>query len=222
MASPTAARFDADLAALNESTTIPRVIHRIWLDEPMPSPFVAHGERWQELHPDWEVRDSRSSAELGNLVNRDLVERARQLCPRDPVRFIADVVRLELLWRDGGVYVDTDTAPVRPIDGLVDGLACFAGVSPQHTNGDHPITNAVMGAAPGDPWIGACIDALPAAVETHRRRSLAVMAGPWHLTRVYRSGWWPTVNILPADELYVHWVEHHWNTAARRRGVGVR
>lgn len=200
---------------------ITRLIHRVWLDDPMPDEFAAYGDRWRHLHPDWEILDWVDSSGLPTLIHQDLYDDAEQLCPRDWKRFRSDLVRLELLHRFGGVYVDTDVEPHQAIDDLVAGRECIVGYSPQTSPaGEHPITNAVMAATAGHPYIGACLDALPAAVQDFAGRSLAQMAGPWNLTRVYNASAWPAVTVLAHDELYGgRWLTHHWaNARDNRRG----
>lgn len=208
---------------------IPQVIHRVWLSDGdhadrMPGTFIGFGDRWDRLHPGWRRVDWRWTEALPPLhdTTRRLIDRAAQIYPDDAKRFVADLVRLELLWRFGGVYVDCDVEPARSIDGLVDGRACVVGRSPQHIGGKHPITNAVIAAVPQHPYIGACIDAAPDAVERYGGRPLAQSVGPWMLTRVYESGVWPTVTVLDADELYGGgWLTHHWNNARRKAGAGM-
>lgn len=196
---------------------IPRVIHRIWLDDPMPETLAGFGEEWTRLHPDWDVIDWTDSDRLPPLHNQDLYDRARDIYPDDWKRFRADLVRLELLHLYGGVYVDTDVEPIRSLDPLTE-LRCFAGRSPQHIRGRHPITNAVIGAQPNTAWIATLILTAAEAVDRYGHRPLAQSVGPWHLTRVYEGGDWPTVTIL--DDLYTAgWFTHHWNNARRRRGV---
>lgn len=198
---------------------IPKVIHRIWLEDPMPPAFRRFGEQWQTLHPEWHVIDWTDPADLPTLHNQGLYDEAESIYPDDWKRFQADLVRLELLHRYGGVYVDTDVEPLKPIDPLA-GLACFAGRSPQHIGGHHPITNAVIGSQPNNAWIAMCVLTIPQAVNRYRHRPLAQSVGPWHLTRVYEDGDWPTVTIL--DDLYTQgWFTHHWNNARRKRGAGL-
>lgn len=201
---------------------IPRLIHRLWLDDPLPEPFAANGRRWAELHPEFEVIDWLHSAELPRLRNQDLVDRAAEVYPNDWKRFIADLVRLELLWCYGGVYADTDVTPHRHVGPLLDGRSCVVGRSPQRSRGVHAITNAVMAAEPGHPYIDALICRIPAAVRQYGHLSLARSVGPWHLQRTYDSAGWPVVTVLGHKELYGgKWLTHAWNSAARRRGAGV-
>lgn len=202
--------------------SIPRLIHRLWLDDPLPEPFAVNGQRWGDLHPDWTVTDWLRSSGLPRLRNQQLVDQAQQLYPNDWKRFTADLVRLELLWLYGGVYADTDVTPHRHIGPLLDGRSCVVGRSPQTRRGKHPITNAVMAAEPGHPYIDALITRIPAAVRDHAHLPLARSVGPWHLTRTYDSATWPVVTVLDHETLYGgEWLVHGWNTAARRRGRGV-
>src|SRR4029079_13347754 len=65
---------------------------------------------------------------------------------------LADLVRLEALWRWGGIYVDSDCEPFRPLDSLL-GVPAFAAWEDSRS-----VPNAVLGAAPGHPAIRKCLD----------------------------------------------------------------
>lgn len=65
---------------------------------------------------------------------------------------LAGLVRLEALWHDGGVYIDSDVELYRPLDELLD-LEAFAA-----WEDDKVIPDAVIGAADHHPAIGECID----------------------------------------------------------------
>lgn len=201
---------------------IPRLIHRLYLDDPLPEPFAVNGRRWAELHPEHQVVDWLHSDRLPRLRNQQLIDQAHEIYPNDWKRFTADLVRLELLWLYGGVYADTDVTPHRHIGPLLDGRLCLVGRSPQTRKGKHPITNAVMAAEPGHPYVDALITRAPRAVIEHGHEPLARSVGPWHLTRTYDSWSWPTVTVLGHRELYGgEWLVHAWNNAARKRGEGV-
>src|SRR5690606_22915753 len=106
-----------------ETTSIPRIIHRIWLDDILPGVFRSWGFEWSRLNPGWSLWDWGDSGELVNLdlPRQDLRDRAREILPNDWKRFKADVLRLELLYEFGGLYVDMDVEPHAPIDELLDG-----------------------------------------------------------------------------------------------------
>lgn len=203
----------------------------------MPDEFAGYGREWAALHPDWEIRDWRSSAELPVLVNQSEFIDARKICPSDWKRFQADLLRLELMWMFGGLYVDCDVQPLKPFDDLLDGVQAFAAWSPNRNRGRKVLTQAVLGSVPMHPFFHWCMAELPDAVRTHRRKPLAQMIGPHHVDRVYRDHpegltvfdegvFYPQANVdrdrgRTAD-LSGAYAWHRWaNTRDNRRG-GIR
>lgn len=211
-------------------------LHRIWLDDDMPELFTEYGQQWRILHPDWDVTDWRHTEDLPKLINQDIFDHARDICPSDWKRFQADLLRLELLDQFGGVYADTDVQPLKPLDPLMDRRAWIAH-SPHHdTQGRPLLTQCIMAAEPGHPFIRACIDTLPDAVERYRDRPLAQMIGPHHITRVWNQHpqevtIYPTAYFFPQSnperdrgltpDLSEAYVWHRWNTTLRKRGKGL-
>jgi hypothetical protein len=119
---------------------IPRLLHRIWLGpEPMPEEYVRLGKTWKRNHPAWEHH-------LWGETNlpTDLSPEVYELLRRPAER--ADILRLELLHRLGGVYVDADVESLQPIDPLLEGVMCFLGALDSGR-----VSNAVMGAVPSHP-----------------------------------------------------------------------
>jgi mannosyltransferase OCH1-like enzyme len=189
----------------------------------MPSTFRYFGERWRDLHPAWEVMDwtSRAAVESFGLSAQNVRRQAKAVLPGDWKRFEADVLRLELLYRFGGLYVDTDVEPLTPVDTLLYGHACLVARSPQRDgHGYHAITNCVMAAVPNHPWIQELIAGLAYAIEHHGHQHLARMIGPWHLDRTYSSGHWPDVRVIEWSEI-TPWLIHYWNNSLRKKGVGL-
>jgi inositol phosphorylceramide mannosyltransferase catalytic subunit len=211
--------------------TIPKLFHRIWLDDPVPEVFAGYWDKLQDLHPEWEFRAWDSSEDVPELQNQQLFDNAQDLCPKDWKRFQADILRLELLYLYGGIYVDADVEPIRPFDMLVD-FQCIVPFSPNRGKaGERLLTQYVIGAEPGHPFIKTCIDTLPKAFRKHRSQPLAQMIGPWHITRTFRSQLWDNVALLPehtfSDKLVPKGCEqyilalHKWNNKRRKNGKGL-
>ena len=87
---------------------IPKLIHLIWLDAPMPDWARACGERWRILNPGWVVLWHHDDSLLAPRY-RPYWAQARWPSVK------ADLLRLSILNRQGGVYVDTDTMPLVPL-----------------------------------------------------------------------------------------------------------
>jgi mannosyltransferase OCH1-like enzyme len=129
---------------------IPRIFHQIWLGpDPPPEHENAYRASWGEYHPGWEVRLWREDELPDDCRRAEVYQRLRHPAER------ADILRLELLWRYGGVYVDTDFECRRSIEPLLEGVELFLGdMKPGRTN------NAIIGAIPQHPLIGRALDEL--------------------------------------------------------------
>ncbi len=150
---------------------IPARLHRVWVGPAaMPEQYERWWERWQALHPTWEARTWGDADADAFPLTRDAWPRCSAPAQQ------ADLMRLELLYHHGGVYVDADTEPYRAIGAL----QCLPGFAAW----DRPgwVGNAVMGAVPMHPGIRSCIRAaLPqvgqAPYETGPAITTAVLPG---------------------------------------------
>ncbi|HEX6712895.1 MAG TPA: glycosyltransferase [Thermoleophilaceae bacterium] len=118
---------------------IPKILHHIWVGpDPFPAEFAAYRESWKKHHPSWEFRFWSEDNLPEELRREEVRERLRTPAER------ADILRLEVLYQEGGVYVDTDFECLRPIDDLIEGADFFvADLKPGRPN------NALIGSAPG-------------------------------------------------------------------------
>jgi inositol phosphorylceramide mannosyltransferase catalytic subunit len=82
---------------------IPRVLHQIWVGpHQLPEEFAAYADTWRRHHPGWEYRLWTEAEIPPDLRRPEARERLRMPAER------SDILRVEILWREGGVYVDTD------------------------------------------------------------------------------------------------------------------
>jgi hypothetical protein len=141
-----ALRATAAPAYEHHPTGIPRILHRT-----VPAEPAAQVERWwaawRKLHPGWELMDHRDPLEPAAWPETsDLWPQCRNGAE------LADLVRLEALWRWGGIYVDSDVEPWRSLEPLLP-LGAFAAWEDERV-----VPNAVMGAVPQHPAIGRCLE----------------------------------------------------------------
>jgi inositol phosphorylceramide mannosyltransferase catalytic subunit len=101
---------------------IPRILHQVWVGPlPLPEEFERYRESWRRHHPDWDLRFWTDENLPDDLIRPEAYERLRKPAER------SDIIRLEVLFRFGGVYVDTDCECLRPIDPLLrEGVELFA------------------------------------------------------------------------------------------------
>jgi hypothetical protein len=136
--------------------SIPKVLHRIWLGgRPLPDEFVRFGATWLRLNPDWQLR-TWTEENLPELVNRVEYDAAPK------VAFKADILRYELLWRYGGVYIDTDFDALKPLGDLFDDINAFFA-----DEGPNTPSIGILGCIPGDPFYRHLIEVLPRSYREH-------------------------------------------------------
>lgn len=174
---------DAGRPAAPMSGGIPRILHRT-VPERIDPVVEARWSAFAELHPDWSLmthRDPLDPAEWPLTSSRwDDAANGAQL---------ADMIRLEALVRFGGVYVDSDVDPLRPLDSLL-GVPAFAAWEDERC-----VPNAVMGAVPDHPAMRACLD-----LALSRIPGPTWEAGPGVTTTILPNR--PDVLLLPPGAFY--------------------
>ena len=100
-------RFDAH----KPYNSIPKVIHQIWLgNKPIPKQFFPFMESWKKYHPDWEYILWTDK----DVKNLDLITQ-KYFDQETHPRSRANILRFELLYKFGGLYVDLDFECLAPL-----------------------------------------------------------------------------------------------------------
>src|SRR5213078_3187877 len=129
---------------------ISRIFHQIWVgSEPFPAEFAGYQESWVRHNPDWELRFWRDENLPEELRRAEVYDRSRTAWER------ADILRLEVVLRFGGVHVDADFECLRPFGPLIVGVEFFIGYrKPGRVNG------ALFGAVAGHPILAQALEAI--------------------------------------------------------------
>ncbi len=129
---------------------IPRIFHQIWVGpDPFPDEFLPYRQSWLDHHPGWELKvwNEETLPTADELRRPEAAERLRAPWER------GDIFRLEILWRMGGVHIDTDFECLRSIEPLIESTDFFIGYrKPGKVNG------ALMGSVPGHPLLDRGLD----------------------------------------------------------------
>jgi mannosyltransferase OCH1-like enzyme len=176
---------------MRHSTAIPRILHQIWLGgRPMPLEFRRFAAGWRRNHSRWEycLWSEDSLPELHTAATYEAVQ---------PLAGKADVLRYELVWRFGGVYVDTDVECLRPLDPLLRGLPAF--IADQRRN--RPI-NCVLGAVAGHGLTEALVAGVGASFAA--QRGLFEQTGPGFLKRTLYRYLGPGFTVTPGQRGFLH------------------
>jgi len=130
---------------------IPKIIHQIWLGSPFPDKYKLLTDRWQEMHPDWTIMlwDEKKIEDFG-LANKWMYDNMRNPSAK------SDVVRYEVAYSYGGIYVDTDFLCCKNFDKLLY-LDFFCGIIGSYDNGiidtDTCLAPSIFGCSQGNKLI---------------------------------------------------------------------
>jgi mannosyltransferase OCH1-like enzyme len=166
---------------------IPRTIHHIWLGpDPLPDDHRPWIDSWKRHHPSWEHRLWTEENLPEDPIRPEILERLRAPVER------ADILRLEILFRHGGVYVDTDLECLRPLDDVLgdEELVCVC-LKPGR------VTNTFIASVPAHPLLERALGELRAS-EVYwtltATGSIKEVAGPPFLQKLV--GDYPEVKLL--------------------------
>lgn len=102
---------------------IPKIIHYVWLGgNPLPKIAEKCIASWKKFCPDYEIKRWDES----NLdINK--YEFTKDAYAAKKYAFVSDVFRTEILYNEGGIYVDIDVEFLNKIDRLIHGYDCIMG-----------------------------------------------------------------------------------------------
>lgn len=128
---------------------IPKIIHYCWFGgNPKPAIIERYINTWREHLSGYEIIE-------WNEDNFDVMATswAREAIECKKYAFVSDYVRLEVLYKYGGIYLDTDVEIIKPFDDLLH-LPYFIGS--EYTI--HGINTATIGVEKQSLWIKTCLE----------------------------------------------------------------
>lgn len=150
-----------DSSTLPLGSSIPSVIHFIWLGSDLPNEAQISIDSWRKYHPGWQVKIWKDSD----------IEDFQWYSEKSKKNFYsaesyaekADILRLEVLYQFGGVYSDTDVICLRSFHDLIaSDLQFFAGIEVNYvsriTKNSLHVGTAIIGAAKDSITIQYCLD----------------------------------------------------------------
>ncbi len=169
---------------LQDEPRIPLKIHQIWIGpRPVPEKFKWMMKTWQDQHPHWEYKLwTNDDLKTFPFINKEAFDAAKNWGMK------ADILRYEILYNHGGVYVDLDFECFKPFDALNYAYDFYAGLT-----WPHEINNALIAAAPGSIIMREAINAIAKNVEQVRSCStqnvgiggVLSITGPLFFTKIF-------------------------------------
>lgn len=188
-------------------------IHRFW-DGPtsMPDRYYEYGRKWRNLNPGWRLLDwsVESVEQCMSLQNIEVWNHVKETggSPSSVVGAetkkytqLADIAAYEIIHDFGGVYVNCDMEPVRPLSDLpVDVLA--KATASQETG--RWVNNGFLSGPARSPFWKMVLDALPGSYWNSPEAQMNVTTGPGLLTPVHDAH---PGELTVLDKRYFNYVE---------------
>lgn len=149
---------------------VPKVIHFIWIGpKAFPRESIENVRSWIAKHPDWTFK-------FWTDRDRPLPHKQMQMARIQDLQFIklldcykksdnygekSDILRYEILYQEGGIYVDHDVKCIQSFEPLNKGFDFFCGMElPYKTCLSSSVlpTNNVIGSRPGHSILKRCMD----------------------------------------------------------------
>ena len=127
---------------------IPKKIHYIWLGRNEKNERIKHCiESWKKYLPDYEIiewNEDNFPMEYNDFF--------KQAYANKKWAFASDVARLYVLYKEGGIYMDTDVEIYKPLDEFLgnEGIIGF--------EDKHYLSTATIGSVPNNPIIKTILD----------------------------------------------------------------
>ena len=156
----------------------PKIIHQIWLGSPLPEEFRLLQQTWIKHHMDrgwmYKLWTDEDVAQL-QLYNQEFYDAT------DNYGVKSDILRWELLYQFGGVYIDTDYECLQSLDELHYTYDFYTALQPLDT-AFIQLGVALVGSRPGHPILKHCIETIR---DDWHHKGAPKKTGPVHFTKSF-------------------------------------
>jgi len=189
---------------------IPRVIHTIWVGDESKRPDNCIAT-WRDKNPGWQLKvwGNKELAETPWVTSRHMQAMAQR-----ELNGVADLMRWEILWREGGFVVDADSICQRPLEPWLfecDAMACWE----NEVIRPGLIAAGYVAAAPRNPFFAKMVQDLMNLPQVDDRMAWQSV-GPLFLTECHRLYQYDRLTIWPSH----FFIPRHFSSEARYGGRG--
>ena len=173
---------------------IPKIIHQIWIGPKQPP--INHMNTWKNMNPDFEYIYWNEKEIVKRNLNLECKHRIQEMIE---INGQADIIRWEILFEYGGIFVDADSICVDKIDDTLMNCKYFAGWE-HETLRQGLIATGTMGFPPKHPLVKDAIDWIKNNCVNYHINGLMAWksVGPGLLTRIYNTGKYNDMTLFPS------------------------
>ena len=159
---------------------IPKILHFIWIGDVLKMPYKCM-KTWTDKNPEYKVvLWDNDALEESNWKNK---RQLYDMLAKKDYAGASDVMRYEILYEHGGIYIDADSYCVKPLEDWL--LDCDAFASwEQEIVRNNLISNGFLGGVPGAETWKLCIDAVSTKDCTEQKLAWMI-TGPMLVTDVF-------------------------------------
>lgn len=158
---------------------IPKIIHYCWFgDDSLPEEYQQYIDRWAELHKGWN---------LFRWDEKDLptdIPYLNNAVKNKKWANVSNLMRLYVLLKHGGIYLDTDIKVIKPLTPLLKN-DCFLGFESDNQD-EFWVNNAVLGAIPEHKFVRDCYEQIQDDFDGTEEANLSA---PVLTTNILRIKW---------------------------------
>ena len=152
---------------------IPKKIHYCWFSgKKLPEQFQKYIDSWKKFCPDYEiVRWDESNYDISQNAYMESAYKEKRW------GFVPDYARFDIIYREGGIYLDTDVEVIKSLDSLLENPAFLGFESAKMIN-----PGLGFGAERGNPVIKALRDMYEGISFYNEDGSLNLVPSPYYAT----------------------------------------
>ncbi len=173
------AKYNPSVSAMQYTLRIPKIIHQIWIGGPLPPVFEKYMNSWKQKHPGWEYNlwTDENVDELFPLYNQDLYDQTESMGVK------SDLLKWEIIYRFGGLYVDTDFECLQSLDEFHYRYDFYTGFQPLDAFFVQ-LGAALYAAYPGHPILKHCIETIK---DDWHHKGAPKKSGPVHFSKSFMA-----------------------------------
>jgi GT2 family glycosyltransferase len=174
--------------------SIPKIIHQLWIG-PKPAPTKLM-DTWKDKNPNFTYIRWNEEEILKRNVTITCQHRIDEMIE---INGKADIIRWEILYEYGGIFLDADSICIEPIDDILMNKKCFAGWEQEQLR-EGLIATGTMGFPPKHPLVKGAIEWIQHNCVDFYKNGLQAWktVGPGLLTMMYDTGLYNDLTVFPS------------------------